>query len=224
MIAYAYGLKRNEQVLGGPDWLDKTHFDIVGVVGDAEVAKLRSMPGSNRQMEWNLILQSFLAERFQLKANPEEREMPIFALVVAKSGSKLKPSTASDKGQHLSMNSQQMTATGASMDFFASVLTHRRESGERTVVNRTGLTGVFDFTLDWSTVSEASDQTNAADFFILAGGPVIRIAESRESCAPFIAFFAMSGRWRVAPVPMTIPNNRQRTRCRIKVNQRVMPE
>ncbi len=165
LIVYAYDLHDNSQVLGGPDWLDKTHFDIVGVFGDAEVAKLRSMPVNYREMERKLIMQSFLDERFQLKASAEKREMPIFALVVTKSGSKLKPSTASDKSQNISTNNQQMTATGASMDSFASVLTQRRESEKRTVVNRTGLTGLYDFTLDWSSESEASDQTDGADLF-----------------------------------------------------------
>jgi uncharacterized protein (TIGR03435 family) len=165
LIAYAYGLKRNSQVIGGPDWLDKTHFDIVGVVGDAEVAKLRSMPGSDRPMEWNLIMQSFLAERFRLKVSSEKQEMPIFALVVAKSGSKLKLSTASDKYANISWSNQRMTATGTSMDRLAAFLTQMHESEERTVVNRTGLTGVYDFTLDWSSDSEASDQTDAADMF-----------------------------------------------------------
>jgi len=35
LIAYAYDLEDNSQVLGGPDWLDKRHFDVAGVAGDA---------------------------------------------------------------------------------------------------------------------------------------------------------------------------------------------
>jgi len=52
----------------------------------------------------------------------------------------------------------------------------------------------------------------------------MRIAVRRESCAPFIAFFAMSGRRRVAPFPMTIPNSRQRTRYRIEVDMCATPD
>jgi hypothetical protein len=50
LITYAYDLKDNSQVLGGPDWLDKTHFDIDGVVGEAEVAKLHSMSANDQRL------------------------------------------------------------------------------------------------------------------------------------------------------------------------------
>jgi uncharacterized protein (TIGR03435 family) len=160
LIAYAYDLKDNSQVLGGPDWLDKTHFDIAGVAGETEVAKLRSLSTNDQRKEWGVILQPFLAERFRLKVSFGERTMPIYALVVAKSGPKLKAATVGDKGQNTSWNNQRMTWTATSMDNLAYYLT--RVEG-RVVVDRTGLTGFYDFTLDWSWDEDTSSEAYAAD-------------------------------------------------------------
>ncbi len=160
LIAYAYDLKDNSQVLGGPDWLDKVHFDIAAVAGETEVAKMRSMSAFDQREEWGMILQPFLAERFRLKASRGERTMPIYALVVAKSGPKLKAATAGDRTQNTSWDNQRMTWTATSMDTLAYYLT--RVEG-RVVVDRTGLTGFYDFTMKWSWDEDTSSEAYAAD-------------------------------------------------------------
>jgi uncharacterized protein (TIGR03435 family) len=160
LIAYAYDLEDNSQVLGGPDWLGKTHFDIEGIAGEAEAAKLRSMSADDQRKEWGVILQPFLAERFRLKVSLGERTMPIYALVIAKSGPKLKAATVGEKGQSTSWNNQRMTWTATSMDNLAYYLT--RVEG-RVVMNRTGLTGAYDFTLEWSWEENTSSEAYAAD-------------------------------------------------------------
>ena len=160
LIVYAYGLEDNSQVLGGPDWLDKTHFDIAGRASDTEVARLRSMSADDQRKEWGVILQPFLAERFRLKVSLEKRTIPIYALVIAKSGPKLKAATVGEKGQSTLWNDRRMTWTATSMDNLAYYLT--RVEG-RVVVNRTGLTGFYDFTLDWSWDEDSSSEAYAAD-------------------------------------------------------------
>ena len=160
LIAYAYDLEDNAQVLGGPDWLGKTHFDIAGVAGEEEVAKMRSMSANDRMKEWGMLLQPLLAERFQLKASREERTLPVYALVVTKSGSRLKAATSGDKGQNTLWGDRRMTWTATSMDTLAYYLT--RVEG-RVVVNRTGLRGLYDFTLNWSWDEDPSSQAYAAD-------------------------------------------------------------
>jgi len=149
LIVYAYGLKSNSQVLGGPDWIDKQHFDISAKVDDAEVAKIRAMSRREKSKAWNMMMQSLLANRFGLKVHPGQKRMPVFALVVAKSGSRCKPAAAS-KGYSLSIHNGHMTAIAISMDMLADSLTQEPESGHRVVVNRTGLTGDYDFAMDWT--------------------------------------------------------------------------
>jgi uncharacterized protein (TIGR03435 family) len=150
LIASAYGLKSNAQVLGGLQWLDKMHFDIAAKVDDAEVAKLRSMTTFEQKKDWNLMLQSLLADRFGLKASPGERTIPVYALVIAKSGLKLRPAAANETGHTISGHNTHMTATAISMDSLADDLTTMPESDNRVVVNRTGLTIDYDFELDWT--------------------------------------------------------------------------
>ena len=150
LIASAYGLKSNAQVLGGLQWLDKMHFDITAKVDDAEVAKLRSLTPLDQSKEWNLMLQSLLADRFGLKVSRGERTIPVYALVIAKSGLKLTPAAANETDHSISGNSAHMTATATSMDTLADDLTTMPESDNRVVVNRTGLTIDYDFKLDWT--------------------------------------------------------------------------
>ena len=149
LIAYAYGLKSNSQVLGGPDWIDKQRFDISAKVDDAEVAKIRAMSRHEKGKAWNMMMQSLLANRFGLRVHSGQKRMPVFALVVAKSGNRCKPAAAS-KGYSLSIHDGHMTAVAISMDMLADSLTREPESGHRVVVNRTGLIGDYDFAMDWT--------------------------------------------------------------------------
>jgi uncharacterized protein (TIGR03435 family) len=99
----------------------------------------------------------------------KERIMPVYALTVSKSGAKLSPSPPQHDNHNLSINNGQpdasismgnmtlrtdtvqMIAAGVSMDSLADALTRQRETSDRIVVNRTGLTGDYDFKMIWTT-------------------------------------------------------------------------
>ena len=81
LIAYAYDL-RDFQVSAGPGWLGSNPYDIV--------AKPQGEVSAERVMA---MTRSLLAERFHLKLHRESNEMPVFALLIAKEGLKLAPST-----------------------------------------------------------------------------------------------------------------------------------
>src|SRR5215510_4844795 len=72
------------QVIGGPNWMDSDRYDIQ--------AKADCSGGAIPREQMQLMLQSMLEDRFQLKAHMETREQPIYNLVVAKDGLKLKRS------------------------------------------------------------------------------------------------------------------------------------
>jgi uncharacterized protein (TIGR03435 family) len=79
LIRFAYDL-RDFQVFGGPSWLDSDRFDIVATAeGDRPLEEKR------------LMLQRLLAERFRLTGHTETRELPIFALVMARSDGRMGP-------------------------------------------------------------------------------------------------------------------------------------
>jgi uncharacterized protein (TIGR03435 family) len=72
------------QIFGGPTWMDSERYDIQ--------AKADCSGGKLSREQTQLMMQSLLEERFQLKAHTETRELPIYNLVVAKDGPKLKAS------------------------------------------------------------------------------------------------------------------------------------
>lgn len=85
LIADAWGL-RPDQVLGQPAWADDEHWDVEAKMTEADAATLKAMTFEDREHS-NQVL---LADRFHLKAHLETRQRPIFHLVPAKGGIKLK--------------------------------------------------------------------------------------------------------------------------------------
>jgi uncharacterized protein (TIGR03435 family) len=156
LVREAYSLKSDSQILGGPAWIDTQRFDIVAKMDDAEVARMDKMEGDASDREWDRMLQSLLADRFQLTATRGQRILPIFALVVTHSVPKMKlarpktSGTPSDSDPGIDIRNGELTARAASMDAFADVLTGMRDMANRVVINHTGLAGNYDFQLDWS--------------------------------------------------------------------------
>lgn len=149
LIRAAYGLKSNAQVVGGPKWIDTARFDIVAKADDAETAKMQKMSDTDWVGERSLMLQSLLAERFRLTVSRDTRALPVYALVVTKSGSKLKAAKP-DEGSDLSGWGGHLEATATTMSAFADYLNGVRELADRVVLNRTSLTAAYDFNLDWA--------------------------------------------------------------------------
>jgi uncharacterized protein (TIGR03435 family) len=147
LIAAAYNLNPHA-ISGGPAWVDSDRYDILAKA-PGEVR-----PNLDEQMR---MLRKLLADRFKLTFHREPRELSIFALTVAKSGSKLKESTlspdASPEGPPplvfvIFPQVVQLPASGASMAEFASVM--QRAALDRPVVDKTGLSGRYDFDLEWT--------------------------------------------------------------------------
>ena len=163
LIPIAYGLKSNKQVSGGPEWMDKLAFDISAKIDDTEMAKMRKMNRDESCKERNLLVRTLLAERFQLRAHEIQQVMPVYALVVAKTGPRIAHSASQGKGYHVSTRNGHMEASGTSMDVFADQLTSMPESGERVVLNQTGLAGEYDFKMDFSRDYGAGIPADAAN-------------------------------------------------------------
>jgi uncharacterized protein (TIGR03435 family) len=132
-IKWAYGVQ-DSQILG-PSWLQDDHFDIT--------AKAEG-PAGDKEMK--LMMRGLLAERFKLVFHRQEKELKSFAMTVAKGGAKLK--VAEGEGKSVMQNSANGTvAKSTTMQEFGDMLSGPLQT---PVVDKTGLPGRYDFTLDFT--------------------------------------------------------------------------
>ena len=165
LINVAYKI-RNYELSGGPAWLESEHYDVN--------AKAEGNPTQDQMF---LMLQKMLEDRFKLKLHRETKELPVYALLVAKNGPKLKKSSDSDcvaidpnkplpppppppaPGQPFSlkpgslpcgamfMMGNALEANKTDMSQFAGALTNMRDL-DRPVIDQPGLTGTVTIHLD----------------------------------------------------------------------------
>lgn len=164
LIRRAYELKSDSQILGAPGWMDKQAFDIVAKTDDAEEVKMSRMSGEDRNKEELLMLQSLLADRFALWLGHDEKTIPVYILVVAKTGTRFIESTPAESNG-LSVGGGHLKATALSMDDFAKYLSQMPESDNRLILNRTGLKGSYDFQMNWSRDGDGAENSPYPVFF-----------------------------------------------------------
>jgi uncharacterized protein (TIGR03435 family) len=144
LIAAAYDLNPRT-ISGGPAWVESDHYDIVAVT-PGEVR-----PNHDEQMS---MLRNLLKERFKLTFHREQKVFSIYVLEVGKNGPKLKQSTAGpDEAVVVGpgvVYPQRIVLPGrnATMGNFVSLL--QRAILDRPVVDKTGLSGRYDFDLEWA--------------------------------------------------------------------------
>ena len=151
LIQTAY-LLPDFRIAGGPDWLNRTRFDIAATAG-----------GAVTQAELQLMLRGLLSDRFKLALHTEPREMPIYALVRLRAdgrlGAQLRASNLDCVAARLAPPSEQprpcgFEVAGGSVSARGFPLSRLVDSLStmlrRTVVDRTGLGGTFDFDLTWT--------------------------------------------------------------------------
>ena len=135
LIAKAYDVRPDQIV--GPDWLDTERFDMV--------AKSEFVPDGKQLLE---MIQTLLAERFKLALHRETREGRAYALIVARGGLKMK-AVEPDGDSSTNNGRGELVAKGISMARLAETLSRLG----LTVVDQTGVNGVFDFKLTYDPAS-----------------------------------------------------------------------
>jgi bla regulator protein blaR1 len=150
LMTFAYDARPN-QFVNFPGWIQSERFDVSftpdkpepGVVpGPGSFPRLQTVFNRHRQR-----MQAVLRDRFGLVLRAETRELPMYALVVAKGGHKLSAPAEPGKGPNFSMTRGQMTAVAAYMKMLSDSLSSLLG---RYVANETGLDGPYDFTLKWT--------------------------------------------------------------------------
>ena len=145
---------REDEITGLPEWAKSARYDIVARVdsGDVEAFKKLSdlsMPETiaaftARQPTGEmLMIQSLLQDRFSLRVHWELKDRSVYAMSLAKGGLRLKPA-ADPKHGEMSFSPGHLAGKGVPISFLASLLAL---PVGHTVVDRTGVTGAYDFDL-----------------------------------------------------------------------------
>jgi uncharacterized protein (TIGR03435 family) len=139
LVEFAYDV-RDDQISGGPAWLDSARYEIVAKPADDADPK-----ESTRLLRPRV--QRLLADRFHLVLHRETKEMPVLVLTLSPKGPKGLHETKAASTDFVN-NGHHLDCQRVSMAVFAKEFLARQTG--RTVTDATGLTGDFDFTLDWS--------------------------------------------------------------------------
>ncbi len=163
LLSAAYGL-RAQQIIG-PDWLTTEHYDIQARV-----------PEGTAPAQQLTMLQNLLAERFNIKQHRETRELPVYEMVVARGGPKLKAAGAEPL--------RAMTVDGAFViglkdgvrvnrllderGSLATLAARISRVADRMILDRTGLKGEYDIGLYWSPEGTPSDTPDVASLPVVS--------------------------------------------------------
>jgi uncharacterized protein (TIGR03435 family) len=167
LIALAYDMNPRT-ISGGPAWIESQAFTIEAITpGEARPTRLEQMG----------MLRALVVERFGLKFHHQEKEFAIYELHVAEGRPKLNPAAKPDDPPFLVgvvyPAKIEVPAKSATMDDFVAML--QRATLDRPTLNKTGLTGKYDFDLTW-----AQDETQY-------GGEVPKAREDSQSPPLFTA-------------------------------------
>jgi uncharacterized protein (TIGR03435 family) len=133
-IVGAYGIG-GDRVLGGPDWIDTSRFQITAHA---------DQPADDKAMM--VMLQTLLSQRFNLLLHRESRVRPAMLLEVARSGPTIRVATDGDVHSYKNMY-DHLEATKITMAEFAEIISRDLDL---PVVDGTALAGSFNFTLHWN--------------------------------------------------------------------------
>ena len=151
LMQRAYGVM-DWNVTGGPGWIRTDRFD---VVAKANVA------GNLTERQLQPMLQKLLAERFKLRLHHSTKEMPGYALVVAKGGPKVKASAEKDEHPDtFRMNNAGLHGEGVSMPDLARFVAGKLGL---VAVDETGLKGLYDFKAEWKVEMDRTASASGED-------------------------------------------------------------
>ena len=175
LLQIAYGF--DAPVVGAPDWVANTFYTIQARSDEAADARLAKLTNNEVRLEKRNAIRVLLAERFGLKTHLETRNSSIFNLVVDKGGVKMQlvpappppaegeaapPTPPADVQAHGSQHGLEFIGSNASMRAICGALSAMVEA---PVVDKTGLNGTYNYTLQFGRDWSASDPDSWPSIF-----------------------------------------------------------
>lgn len=156
LVYRAYDIVLDSQVSGLPEWMRLDRYDVEAKVGADTAEAWKKLSYEERWKQERPMVQTLLADRCHMKVHREARELPVYDLVIAKGGLKMKEAPAGE-GDGETTRPGKIAAQANPMESLVNGL-----SGVvgRMIVDKTGLGDKkFDFNLQWT----PDDQRGAAD-------------------------------------------------------------
>lgn len=163
LLQAAYGF--DTPISTGPDWMSDVYYNVEAKSDPSVDARLAKLTDDQAKAEKMHMLQTLLADRFHLQTHLETKESSVYAMTIAKGGAKLQqvktdiddPNQAAPSSKGVDV---QAHGSGQGLEFIVHSASMRAVVGmlasqvEAPVLDRTGLSGYYDFTLqfgrDWS--------------------------------------------------------------------------
>ena len=173
LVQRAYGVE-TQQISGAPGWLYLERYDIEARVNESVAAEIDKLSEDQRMLAHQHMFQVLLADRFKLAVHRENTEIPGYALVVAKNGPRLHEAKPGDtypdgikspdglpEGPHaMLVEGREVAGQALPMAALASMLYGPMG---RPVLDKTGLSGSYDFALRWTAEVSPSPASNGVD-------------------------------------------------------------
>lgn len=180
-LQMVYDIKAADQMTGLPAGIGAQKFDIQAKVDEATLAAFAKMSPEESSAKMDVMVQGMLEDRFHMKISRQTKELSVFALVVAKGGPKIVPSVddASTAGGTMGNSGsapasivsaaggggigaprpsgRHFSARGSPVSTLVGNLTRQPETGGRVVIDKTGLTGKYDWDMRWTPESATGD-------------------------------------------------------------------
>jgi uncharacterized protein (TIGR03435 family) len=166
LIYGAYGIRMDSQISGLPEWVKTDRYSVSARVDEDTAAAWKKLSPKEIWKQQQLMLQAMLADRCQLKVRREVKVLPVYDLVIAKGGLKMKEAAPDEKAITYVKSYAMYNDAGQSGGFTMTMTTHAETVLElaeylpsdtgRIVVDKTGLGDKrFDYELRWSSDQEA---------------------------------------------------------------------
>ncbi len=161
----AFGMGKG-QIVGAPEWLNSERYDINAKIDHDTSEELKKLSADDRKAARQQMLQNLFVDRCNLKYHRDTKDMQVYNLVIGKNGPKIQPSKdvgAAAPSPNAANNVR--VGRGGVVEFhalpMAALVQILSQQLGATVVDKTGLTGMYDFT--WQFGPDAGPGRGAAD-------------------------------------------------------------
>lgn len=162
LIANAYGLGTH-QVIGFPGWAETDRYGLAATMDREKFEAFKTLPIDEQLRKQRLMMQTALADRYQLKAHYETREMPVYELVIANGGPRLREKVLESRPGASFFEAGDWWHNYGTMQDLASKLAGPTGG---VVIDKTGLgTKTFTYELRWTSDSQSGMAGGAPSIF-----------------------------------------------------------